>query len=272
MNKFNFNLYKTLFNISLKFKYRFQFLADFLEIKKNFSKDSRRDLFWQIIKKPTEAEDWLNIKRFLADLDDLILIDIGANIGKFTQTFNKYFNPKISYCYEPIKSTFKELEFNTRELNVVLINEGISDKKRKIKMRIGNDSTLNSIHKFQENFIISGERERQENEVEALFNTIKDDEICKGNIFLKIDVQGMEENSLKGCKEIMPRVNALLIETSFVSEYENVRPSFAHICKDLIKYDLYPICFQSYGTKNNIYPYERDVLFVRQNLLEKIFR
>ena len=46
----------------------------------------------------------------------------------------------------------------------------------------------------------------------------------------------MEEDTLKGCKEILPRVKALLIETSFVNEFKGVRPSFSHICKKLIEY------------------------------------
>ena len=56
-------------------------------------------------KKSSQAEDWLNIKRFLYDIKDLILIDVGANIGEFTNDFNFYFNKK-SYCFEPVKTTF----------------------------------------------------------------------------------------------------------------------------------------------------------------------
>ena len=137
-------------------------------------------------------------------------------------------------------------------------------------MNIGFDSTLNSVHLYEDIFAKSGERQKQNSEVEADFDFIKNEDICPGDIFLKIDVQGMEEDTLKGCKEILPRVKALLIETSFVNEFKGVRPSFSHICKQLIEYDLYPICFQTSGTFNNIYPYERDVLFVKETLLSRI--
>ena len=270
MSKKIFGFYKTLFNISLKFKYRFQFLADLITIKKHFNKKPRKKLFWEILKNPSQAEDWLNIKRFLYDFKELILIDIGSNIGEFTNDFNYYFNPKQSYCFEPVKTTFYELQANTRNLNTKLFNIGVSEKKRKINMNIGFDSTLNSVHLYEDIFAKSGERQKQNSEVEADFDFIKNEDICPGDIFLKIDVQGMEEDTLKGCKEILPRVKAVLIETSFVNEFKGVRPSFSHICKQLIEYDLYPICFQTYGTFNNIYPYERDVLFVKEKLLSRI--
>lgn len=270
MSKIVFQFYKDLFKISLKFKYRFQFLADFIFLKKYFNKKTRKKLFWEILKNPSQAEDWLNIKRFLYDIKDLILIDIGANIGEFTSDFNFYFKPKKSYCFEPVKTTFYQLQKNTRNLNTKLFNIGVSETKRIIEMNIGSDSTLNSIHFYEDIFTNTGARQKQNTQVEAEFDFIKNDDICSGDIFLKIDVQGMEEDTLKGCKEILPRVKALLIETSFISEFKSVRPSFSHICKQLIEYDLYPICFQTYGTFNNIYPYERDVLFVQKKLLNRI--
>ena len=163
-----------------------------------------------------------------------------------------------------------QLQANTRNLNTKLFNIGVSETKRIIQMNIGSDSTLNSIHFYEDIFTNTGARQKQTTLVEAEFDFIKNDDICSGDIFLKIDVQGMEEDTLKGCKEILPRVKALLIETSFISEFKSVRPSFSHICKQLIEYDLYPICFQTYGTFNNIYPYERDVLFVQKKLLNRI--
>ena len=270
MSKIIFEFYKNLFKLSLKFKYRFQFLADFITIKKYFNKNTRKKLFWEILKNPSKAEDWLNIKRFLYDFQELILIDIGANIGEFTTDFNFYFNPKKSYCFEPVKTTFYQLQINTRNLNTKLFNIGVSETKRRVQMNISSVSTLNSIHIYEDFFINSGARQKQKSVVETEFDFIKNDDICSGDIFLKIDVQGMEEDTLKGCKEILPRVKALLIETSFVNEFKSVRPSFSHICKQLIEYSLYPICFQTYGTFNNIYPYERDVLFVKEKLLSRI--
>ena len=270
MFRINFQFWKYLFALSQKFRIRFKFLAEFVKLEKYFKKNTRRNLFWLILKTPHEAEDWLNIKRFLYDINDLILVDIGANIGQFTNDFNYYFNPKISYCYEPVLNTYEKLRKNTKNSNVRLFNNGISEKKREVYMKVGSDSTLSSIYSYQDYFIDSGEREYQSKVLKAQFNNIKNIDICVGDIFLKIDVQGMEEDTLKGCKEILPRVKAILIETSFISEFKNVRPSFPYICKYLIDYGFYPICFQSYGTLKNIYPYERDVLFVKKNLLNRI--
>ena len=61
----NFYFFKNLFEFALKFKYRFQFLTDFIKIKKYLNAQTKNKLFWQIIKNPSQAEDWLNMKKGL---------------------------------------------------------------------------------------------------------------------------------------------------------------------------------------------------------------
>lgn len=92
-----------------------------------------------------------------------------------------------------------------------------------------------------------------------------------GQIFLKIDVQGMEKEVIIACDEILGRCVGVLLEASFIPEYQGETPSFSSVTAYLEKYDLYPVFFQSYGDSTSLYAVERDVLFVHKDYLNKAF-
>ena len=87
---------------------------------------------------------------------------------------------------------------------------------------------------------------------------------------LKIDVQGLEVEVLKGATNSLKLFDLIIIECSFAKEYLHSEPSFADIVELLKKDDLYPIIFQGYGKLISSYAIERDVIFVKKHLLDKI--
>ena len=88
---------------------------------------------------------------------------------------------------------------------------------------------------------------------------------------LKIDVQGLEVEVLKGATNSLKIFDLIIIECSFVKEYLDTEPSFSDIVVLLKKNDFYPIIFQDYDKSIASYSFERDVIFVKKYLLDKIF-
>jgi hypothetical protein len=88
---------------------------------------------------------------------------------------------------------------------------------------------------------------------------------------VKIDVQGVEEDVVAGFGNVWKTVDLVLIELTFAPEYKNVRPSFSPVCAQLAQHGLYPVIFQRYGLQQSTYGIERDVIFVRDNLLPKVY-
>lgn len=72
------------------------------------------------------------------------ILDIGANIGTFAIWAIRRFKPEDIYCYEPIKSTYKLLEENIRNLpklpfrlDLSLINKAVQPPNHSNKMYLG---------------------------------------------------------------------------------------------------------------------------------------
>ena len=99
------------------------------------------------------------------------------------------------------------------------------------------------------------------------FNLTKGDEVR----VLKIDVQGHEVEALLGAGQTLQDTDVMLAEVSFVNEYKDRAPSFSHVCELARKANLYPIAFQDYMQSIFTYAIERDVLFVKRKLLDKVY-
>jgi hypothetical protein len=91
------------------------------------------------------------------------------------------------------------------------------------------------------------------------------------HVFLKIDVQGHEIDVLTGASATLGKADVVLLELSFAPEYQGKEPSFATACGIMHTAGLYPIVFQNYERTLSPYAWERDVLFVKQRLLNGIW-
>jgi FkbM family methyltransferase len=158
------------------------------------------------------ANDWIGLSIYLDGvyerdcIDDLLAfvehigidgetttaLDIGANIGNHSILFAKYFS-KV-YSFEPNINTFKLLEFNSSyRKNISPLNVGIGDFDGKLLM-----------YEDDENYGASSVIYADEAKSAVEIKVIKLDSISNNfeNIkLIKIDVEGMELNVLKGAIE-----------------------------------------------------------------------
>ena len=128
-----------------------------------------------------------------------MIIDGGANIGKYSLVFNELVPDTLIYSLEPVKDTFKHLSENvsTHE-NILPVQKGLNNTNISKEINILNSNTHSALVDIQG---LSYESTQKQT-----IGLIKRDDFLKEhNIdevgLLKIDVEGAEFDALLGFDE-----------------------------------------------------------------------
>lgn len=149
-----------------------------------------------------ESVKWLDFHYLIKDKyepnEEIVIFDIGANVGQSATKFHAYFpNAKI-YCFEPIKSTYELLEKKIDNIPTIeSYNLGFGDKSGQVEIFHREDSEWNSL--------VPVLNERAKNvgapseivNVETIDNFLLKSKLSKIEI-LKSDTEGFELNVLSG--------------------------------------------------------------------------
>lgn len=145
---------------------------------------------------------------------DLVVIDVGANIGVVTQYMRNF--SKVVYAIEPSPEHFKALKENVKFNkwdNVKTFEFALSNKNGK--------ATLNQFEANRTSHSIAIEHGGDKVEViTKRFDTfLKENNIKEDIDFVKFDVEGAEDMILrsKGFKKIAKQIKAIEIEFHFPS-------------------------------------------------------
>jgi len=175
---------------------------------------------------------------WLQDTDIRTVLDIGANVGKFTTMISEILTNVNIYAFEPLSDCYKELIENTKHLdNINYFNFALGEKESE-SIIYHNEFTPSSsilemndmhksifpktIHSFSENIHIKD------------LDSLDDEIIWIQKTLMKIDVQGFEINVLKGAISSLNNIDVIIIETLFVELYEN-QTQFDDIYSFLVK-------------------------------------
>lgn len=146
------------------------------------------------------------------------VFDVGANIGQTVKWIKDELPDSVVYAFEPIHSTYIQLEKNVFDYkNVITENFAFGDKKHVTKIHIKGNNLLNSL----KNEVILNKKST-ENVETVVVNTIdtyvKDKNIDAIDI-LKIDTEGYELHVLKGAVEMLnnERINFIFSEVGFLT-------------------------------------------------------
>ena len=145
---------------------------------------------------------------FRGKLDNMISLDIGANIGNHTVALSKF--SKIVYAFEPNSLVFDVLKLNVRNLkNVKAFNYGASITNQRISAKV---PLLNSG---------AGSASLDEKNIKAnqfyetLFTLKSLDQsrmlLTKNIGLIKIDVEGHELQALKGMKNLLKKNKPVIL-------------------------------------------------------------
>ena len=170
---------------------------------------------------------------------DLESIDVGVYRGVYTYQLAKL--SKHVHAFEPNPLIFEYLDVNLRNVikNLTLYNVALSDQNSTAKLKIPNRNNISNKNNYEELYKLGCATIHKENRIETNFTnftvyTKKLDDILIGKKigFIKIDVEGHEENVLSGSINLIKKHKPnLLIEIEKRHSNKNVSDTIEYINK-----------------------------------------
>jgi len=190
--------------------------------------------------------------------DDLF-IDVGANLGSYSQLASGLCEAK-AIAFEPVPKTFKRLEENIKINQLIrkvnIRNIAISNNKR--------EKILFSIDKGPCNSIVDSSYKGLKENVKV--SSLDIECFSLDPVLIKIDVEGFEENILKGSSEILMKNSllAIIIEGQ-TNNVNNILSSFGF---EDFNYDPFirKLKYCDKKTRNKIWIKKEKLEIVKQRL------
>jgi len=162
---------------------------------------------------------------WLQDMGIRTVLDVGANVGKFTTMISKILTNVNIYSFEPLAGCYKELIENTKHLdNINYFNFALGEKESETKINRNEFAPSSSILEMNEmhrsifpNTIHSFSEDIRIKDLDSLDNEI----IWIQKTLMKIDVQGFELSVLRGANSSLNKIDIIIIETIFLELYKN---------------------------------------------------
>jgi FkbM family methyltransferase len=158
------------------------------------------------------------LRRKTSSQQDVIIFDVGANVGEYSKTLSDKFPNGRIFSFEALPATFEILKGNLRTCeNVTLVNYALGDQEE--TRAIYTDGAGSGLTSFYPR-----ESMNQPEAVHISVTTV--DLFCeKNNIsnidFLKIDVEGFEFEVLKGAEKMISSGRVANIQFEFGENYLN---------------------------------------------------
>ena len=154
------------------------------------------------------------------------ILDVGANIGQYSiDVFKHGFKGQI-YSFEPIPSVYMELSNTAKKYSMwEVFNLGVGRKEEEIMINVSENFVSSSILKVEEASLSAEPTTRITHQEKVKLTTIDSfvdsHPQLKGEILLKLDVQGYELEALGGALKSLKKIKLIQAELSFTKLYEN---------------------------------------------------
>ncbi|MFN6496005.1 MAG: FkbM family methyltransferase [Nostoc sp. DedQUE01] len=186
------------------------------------------------------GEDFF-IKKIAKLLHNSVVVDVGANIGNYSNKI-KILSPSTNiYAFEPHPNTFKELEVQANQNHYVALNAACSDVAGSLQLYDYQNKTSTShasLYKDVIDKIHKGVSQSWHVNVTTIDELVKTSKI--GHIrLLKIDTEGNELKVLLGAKESLAEGLIDIIQLEFNEMNVVSRVFFRDIYETLNNYLLY---------------------------------
>ena len=184
-----------------------------------------------------------------------IIFDVGAHEGESIDRFKNLFQNPIIHSFEPQSKIFEKLiNKKKNDKDLVLNNFALGSKEENQEIFVNSNTAASSYlnidnkDKFFKSLKTIQKEQTRIDTFDNYFNKIKVNYID----LVKIDVQGLEEEVLKGAHNSLNKVLLIEIEIVFVNLYEK-HSSFYQIENILKNYDfeLYSLSSISLNKQND---------------------
>ncbi len=159
----------------------------------------------------------------LEGLDLDTVVDIGANRGQFALCARRLYPAARIISFEPLagpagtwRSVFKG------DARASLIQAAVGEQSGQAQMHVarwdGSSSLLPIGPAQQDHFPLTSEARRESVTTVRLSERLGAAELA-GRALLKLDVQGFELSTLRGCEDLLPLFRYVYVEASFIELY-----------------------------------------------------
>lgn len=152
------------------------------------------------------------------------VLDVGANIGQFAVSAAKHFPDAVVHSYEPVPECFARLTKNTGSLSNVHVHPmALGDRAGELQFNVNSHTHSSSALPLTDEHKKAFPFAKETKSITVPVGTLDREFRCQdlvGPVLLKLDVQGYEAAVLEGSRGILPCVDYVLLETSFVPLYE----------------------------------------------------
>lgn len=194
-------------------------------------------------------------------------LDIGANVGQFAEEIRFFLPEAYIYSFEPIPACFQELEQNRhKDGRFKAFNIGLGEKEERLVMNVNayspSSSLLVSTEIHNKKYPHTLTTNPLEIQVRRLDDVAQEFEI-KGNLAVKMDVQGYEDKIILGGRETLKKAQVVILELAFDPLYEG-QPLFEDVVELLKPLGLAyhgPLTVRRYPNK---LPLFEDGIFLRR--------
>ena len=189
----------------------------------------RKDFFWKVKEKlfwfikKISRNTFKDQKMLLKNLENGIILDVGAHIGDTTELYQNYFPGYKIFCFEPFSESCDYLKKRfINNSNIKIVKRALGSKDETRTLYVSNFSNLNSLQRPNERVWGFAGKKSVDVETTTLDQFCNENDINQIDI-LKLDVQGAELDVLKGSKTIFEKGNVSLVyvEWQVVPLYEN---------------------------------------------------
>lgn len=170
--------------------------------------------FFSLLKKNklnSSEYEYKLLKNFIKKND--IVLDIGANIGRYSFKFSSLVGKKgFVYSFEPMSKSFfilSSLVYLSKKKNILPIKIALSNVTRKVKMQLGSSKIKNFIFDTNTESKIS---KKSKKNIELNYSFKIDDLNINEKIkFIKIDSEGHEYEVLEGAINIIKKNKPIIL-------------------------------------------------------------
>jgi FkbM family methyltransferase len=182
------------------------------------------------------------IDKVLAPTNPQLCIDIGANIGKYTNEILKKTNSRV-ISFEPLSTTFKKLAETTehQKERVKLENKGVSNKTGMLTIHYNPNALAHA--SFSEDIKKVGyvsNKEKADVQVITLDRYCEENEISEIDL-VKMDTEGFEAEVFEGAKNTFSKIKPKFIQIEFNWHQLFRNTTLNYFAEQLPDYEVYQL-------------------------------
>lgn len=178
-------------------------------------------------------------KIFLESNHISLVLDVGANIGKYSKSLRENGYRKKIISFEPLSQAYLKLEQTaSKDKDWTPLNFALGSSDEELEINVSENLDSSSILSMLPSHLKSapeskfiGKEKIKIKKLDSIFNDYCE---VKDKIYLKIDTQGFEKHVLNGALKSITKIFAIQIELSLVQLYE-ASPTYLEIIEFMSK-------------------------------------